>query len=234
MKLRQLALAANTLEPVRSQLFELLGVDVDYSDPGVNEFGLENSVMTLGDTFLEVVAPIQPDTAVERTLNRAGTDICGYMALFQVDDYAAFDQRLSGMQKRKVWEIDRPEVSACHLHPKDIGGAIVSFDEMRPPQDWVWAGPGWPDRAARNVEGIQGIVFAATDPQSLAASWAATTGHACRLHNDVLRIDFDGDTFAEFKLAERDAVEKFVIKTTHSLQGRTVAFGNLCLEFVAD
>jgi hypothetical protein len=233
MKLRQLALAANTLEPLRSQLFELLGIDADYSDPGVNEFGLENSVMTLGDTFLEIVAPIQPNTAVARTLARAQTDICGYMALLQVDDYADFDRRISTLHKRKVWEVNRPEVSACHIHPKDIGGAIVSFDQMRPPQDWVWAGPDWKTRAASKVHSISGIAFSATDPETLASSWAEVTGYPREQVGDAYRINFDGDTFAEFRQGERDSVEKFVIRTADSLQGQSRLFGNLSLEFVA-
>ena len=66
MKLRQVALAAAELEPARSTLFELLGIHKDYADPGVGEFGLINSVMAIGDTFLEIVAPSEANTAAGR------------------------------------------------------------------------------------------------------------------------------------------------------------------------
>jgi hypothetical protein len=62
MRLRQIALVAGQLESARSQFFTLLGIDDDFADLGVSEFGLENSVMAIGDTFLEIVVPTQPGT----------------------------------------------------------------------------------------------------------------------------------------------------------------------------
>ena len=62
MKLRQIALVARELGPVREAFFAVLGLNADFNDPGVAKFGLENSVMALGDTFLEVVAPVEENT----------------------------------------------------------------------------------------------------------------------------------------------------------------------------
>ena len=44
MRLRQVAFVAENLMQVREELFQLLGLSEDYADPGVGEFGLENSV----------------------------------------------------------------------------------------------------------------------------------------------------------------------------------------------
>ena len=52
MNLRQVALVAEQLAPVRQDIFAVLGIDADFADNGVAEFGLENSVMTIGKTFL--------------------------------------------------------------------------------------------------------------------------------------------------------------------------------------
>ena len=187
MKLRQVAMAAPDLEPARSQLFELLGISSDYADPGVGEFGLVNSVMAIGDSFLEIVAPSQPATAAGRLLARRG-ETCGYMVLMQVDDFAEFDAYLQTHQVRKVWQVDRAEVSACHVHPKDIGGAIVSFDEMRPEQSWVWGGPNWAEQRAQNVTRILACTLCSPNHEGLAARWSElmrtpiiSTGSARRL-----------------------------------------------------
>ena len=58
-----------------------LGLDEPFRDPGVGVFGLENAVFAVGDTFLEVVAPVQPDTTAGRYLQRRGGD-SGYMAIY--------------------------------------------------------------------------------------------------------------------------------------------------------
>ncbi len=212
MRLRQLALAAKNLAPHRRVLFELLGVTEDYQDPGVGEFGLENSVMTLGETFLEIVAPVQANTAVHRALAKAGADACGYMALLQIDDFKNFAARADTMQLRKIWQVQRPEVSACHIHPKDIPGAIVSFDEMRPAPEWVWAGPKWRTRAAADVNGITGMVFESTDAEAMARRWSEITECKLEPKGSGLRLLLADETFVDFKPAAHDRLGQFVIR----------------------
>jgi glyoxalase-like protein len=170
MKLRQVAIAAETLNPTREQLFTLLGITADYFDPGVAEFGLENSVMSIGNSFLEIVAPTQDNTSAGRLLAKR-QDTCGYMILMQVDDFAKTTQHLTEHNVRTIWQIERPEVSACHVHPKDIGGAIVSFDEMRPAADWLWAGPDWRANRATDVTALLGCELQHPAPADLAKRW---------------------------------------------------------------
>jgi hypothetical protein len=207
MKLRQVALAASTLEPIRSKLMNLFGLDADFADPGVAEFGLHNTVQVLGDTFLEVVAPTRPDTAAGRTLASRAQDPCGYMVLFQVKDFSSINRRLDDLGLRKVWQIERPEVSAAHVHPKDIGGAIVSFDEMRPAAEWLWAGPDWRTRRARHPATIVGCVVGARDPAALCHRWGQVLDIAPEQHE--LRLD--GETFIRFEAAQRDGVQAVII-----------------------
>ncbi|MFT7131315.1 MAG: hypothetical protein ACI81O_000017 [Cyclobacteriaceae bacterium] len=173
MRLRQVALVAEKLEPVREQLFGLLGIEKDFADPGVGEFGLENSVMSIGDTFLEVVAPMQSGTAAGRLLTARGGD-GGYMVLLQVDDLAPYTAHTEALQLRKIWQVDRPEVKAFHLHPKDIGAAIVSIDQMNPAASWLWGGPDWAEQTARHAETICAVDIQSEDPQQLAQQWASS------------------------------------------------------------
>ena len=197
MRLRQVALAAEQLEPARQTLFDLLGLSADFADPGVAEFGLVNSVMAMGDSFLEIVAPSATDTAAGRLLARRG-ETCGYMVLMQVDDYQAFEAQLAGQHVRKVWEVNRPEVSACHVHPKDIGGAIVSFDEMRPPADWLWGGPGWRAHKATAVSRILGCHLQSPAPGQLSSRWGEIMGVAPVIDGSEIRLSFSDGTFISF------------------------------------
>ena len=81
--------AARDLNAARARLSGELGLGEPFSDPDVGYFGLENAVWAVGDTFLEVVSPVQDGTAAGRLLERRGVGECGYMVMFQVDDLDA-------------------------------------------------------------------------------------------------------------------------------------------------
>ncbi|MFT4798337.1 MAG: hypothetical protein ACJAYE_003306 [Candidatus Azotimanducaceae bacterium] len=203
MRVRQIALVAEQLASTRAKFFELLGVDGDFADKGVAEFGLENSVMAIGDTFLEIVVPTQPGTTAGRLLERRGGD-GGYMVLLQVDDLAPYHEHLNTLKVRKVWEADMPEVKAFHIHPRDISGAIVSLDQMTPPESWKWAGPNWQDRKANNVGYIDGVVLQAADPDAMAARWSEVL--KAPLANRCLSMENSSVAFKEARDGRGDGV----------------------------
>lgn len=190
MELRQVALVAENLDQARQDIFALLGIRADFDDEGVAAFGLRNSVMAIGDTFLEVVSPKQPDTTAGRLLQRRGGD-GGYMVIAQVSQIADASDRIDALGMRKVWQVDRPEVTAFHIHPKDIGAAIVSFDEMRPATEWLWGGPDWREQRAVNVSAITGVEVQGVDPEALAANWGRAFDVTPVLAGDALRLQLD-------------------------------------------
>jgi hypothetical protein len=174
--IRQIVLVARELEPVVAELCDVLGVEVGFRDPGVAEFGLVNAVMPVGTAFLEVVSPTRPDTTAGRYLARRGGD-GGYMAIFQTGDLAADRRRLAGLGVRIVWEVTLDDIATIHLHPRDVGGAIVSLDEPRPAASWRWGGPDWRAKVRTGrVRGLTGVTVAAPDPARLAARWSAVLG----------------------------------------------------------
>ena len=180
MRLRQIALVAEKLDPVVADLCAVLDVGVCFRDPGVAEFGLVNALMPIGDTFLEVVSPKQEGTTAGRLLARRGGD-GGYMVILQTDDLPAARRRAEGQGVRIVWEIALPDVETVHLHPRDLGGAIVSLDQPKPPESWRWGGPDWQRHVRREtVSRIVGATLEARDPEAMAARWAAVLGLAPR------------------------------------------------------
>jgi Glyoxalase-like domain len=172
-RLRQAVLAARDLDSVVSRLRERLPLGEPFVDPGIEYFGLRNAVFALGDTFLEVVSPIRPDTAAARLLDRRGGD-CGYMVMFQVDDLDAARERVRDLGVREVWEISFADMAEVHLHPVDMRGAIVSLSRPCPPESWRWGGPDWTQRRAPLR--LTGAAIAVGDPEAVAERWGTALG----------------------------------------------------------
>ena len=176
-RLRQVALVAHDCGQVADELRAAFGWGEPFHDPGVGRFGLTNAVFAAGDTFVEVVAPVQAGTTAGRYLERRG-GVGGYMAIFQVPDLAAARARLPGLGVRVVWTADLPDIAGTHLHPKDVPGAIVSLDWAEPAGSWRWAGPDWTGRVPehRGGGGVTGVTIEVADPAAAAARWAAVLG----------------------------------------------------------
>ena len=205
-RLRQVVLAARTLAPVAEELEAAIGVSDPYRDAGVGHFGLENAVYALGDTFIEIVAPVRDGTAAGRQLDRRGGD-CGYMVMFELADAAALRRRLSDTGVRVVWETAHDDIIDLHLHPKDVPGAIVAVDVTDPPGSWRWGGPAWTGTVpAHGAGGLRGLTVGAVDPTATAARWAA-----------VLGIDVLGETMLD--LAGGHQRLRFVPALSESEQG---------------
>lgn len=190
VRLRQAVVIAADLEPVAERLRAALGLGEPFNDPGVGLFGLRNAVFAVGDTFLEVVCPEDPSSAGARYLERRGGD-CGYMVMFDLEDLEPARERAQHAGVRAVWGIDLPDISGTHLHPSDMGGAIVSIDGSRPYGSWRWGGPRWAGMIGRGASGtLSSVTVAVADPPATAALWARVLG--CDVEADPspsLRLD---------------------------------------------
>jgi hypothetical protein len=175
-RLRQVALVAADCEATVSQLRQAFGWAEPYRDPGIGYFGLTNAVFAAGDTFVEVVSPVEPQTTAGRYLERRGGD-SGYMAIFQMPDLGAARERVAAAGVRIVWQADHEDIAGTHLHPKDVAGAIVSLDWAEPVQSWRWAGPAWTGQSPpHSAGGVAGLTIEVDDPVATAARWAAVLG----------------------------------------------------------
>lgn len=173
IRLRQVVVAARDLGATVDRLCSVLGLRVCFNDPGVAEFGLHNALLTVGDQFIEVVSPIVDGTAAGRLLDRRNAIVTAYMVMFEVHD---LDSRMVSMASagvRTVWSGDLPTIRGRHLHPGDIGGAIVSLDQTDPTGSWYWAGPSWSAHADNSVvTAIAGYTIGCEDPATVASRWS--------------------------------------------------------------
>src|SRR4051794_13002330 len=172
IRLRQVAIVVADRDAVVGELCDLLGVSVCAADdPLLVDFGLRNAIMTIGDQFIEVVSPTADGTAAGRLLAKRGGD-GGYMVMFEVDDLAERSAALEAVGVRTVSSVDLPDMQANHLHPRDVGGAIVSIEQPVQPGTWRWAGRWSAHEETSVATAIAGIDVAAADPIALAARWA--------------------------------------------------------------
>jgi hypothetical protein len=177
-RLRQAVLVARELNPAVERLQQELDLGEPYRDPGVAHFGLANAVFAIGDTFLEVVSPVDPENPAARTavrqLERSGGDSCGYMVMLQVDDLSAARGRVRAAGVREVFAVELDDIAEVHLHPADMRGAIVSLSVPVPPGSWRWGGEGWSERSVPGR--LTGITIAIPDPDAVSERWAAVAG----------------------------------------------------------
>jgi hypothetical protein len=180
LELLQITLIVRDLEAVVRDFEAALGLRVAFRDPGVALWGLENAVLPMGTTFIELLMPARSDTPGGRHLERQGGD-GGYMVILQTDDLEAWREPLVKCGVRVAWEggTEHEEHgyswSGMHLHPHDTGGMMISLDRPDPPESWAGAGPHWREFISQEVvDGLAGIEIAGSDPDGLAARWAQT------------------------------------------------------------
>ncbi len=176
MHIRQIALVARELESVVADLCAVFDLEVGFRDPGVGQFGLVNALMPVGDTFLEVVSPEREGTTAGRFLERRAGD-GGYMVILQTRDMASDRARLDRLGVRVVWHIELDDIRTAHLHPRDVGGTLLSLDQPEPPGSWRWGGPDWQTRRRSQViRSIAGATIEARAPSAMAERWSAVLG----------------------------------------------------------
>ena len=86
MDIRQLVLVCEKKDETINNLCNLFDIKVAYHDPGIIFFGLENALLPVGNTFIEVISPVEEGTTAGRFLERRKGD-GGYMVIIQVDNF---------------------------------------------------------------------------------------------------------------------------------------------------
>jgi hypothetical protein len=201
IQLRQICLVAQDLASVIDNLTHILGINTCFIDPGVGRFGLENTLLPIGRNFLEVVAPIEENTAGGRYLQRRNGD-GGYMVICQADNrqnQQVLRQRALDNGVRIAHEADRKTWHICQLHPGDM---IASFFEYTWDENedfnnnWPPAGGlGWTDQVKQDVTiGYLAVELQSPDPVRLAEKWGQVLDTAVNRDGEILSLDLNNST----------------------------------------
>jgi len=179
LRLRQVCLVAHRLEPVVTDLADVLGLQVAHRDPAVAMFGLENAVLPIGDAFIEVVAPIADGTAAGRFLDRRGPG--GYMVILDTDDLAPWPTRLADRGIRIAADLAAEGYRGLQLHPRDTGGPLLEINWSAGWEAGAYHPAGGDWRACVSTErcaGLAEVVIESAEPDALARNWGAMLGRA--------------------------------------------------------
>jgi hypothetical protein len=180
IRLRQICLVAPHLEPVISDIAEIMGLSVCYRDGNVAKYGLENALLPVDTILLEVVAPTQPGTAAGCFLDKTGGR-GGYMAIFCCDDPDQRGRHAEEIGVRVANVIDHAPYHGVQLHPRDCRAAFIEFNHTDGSDDILGpyppAGPDWQKSIARDVtQALTGVEMQSPEPQDLAEHWGRIIG----------------------------------------------------------
>ncbi|MBJ21867.1 MAG: hypothetical protein CL933_20865 [Deltaproteobacteria bacterium] len=220
LDLLQITLIVRDLAAVERAFESVLGLRVAYRDPSVDLWGLENIVLPMGTTFIEVLSPRRDDTAGGRHLERQGGD-AGYMVILQTRDLAPWREWIGALGLRIAFEAETRDPdkgqdwSGIHLHPSDTGGMMISLDRPDPPESWAGAGPRWRDFICQDVvDGLVGIELRSPDPTRLSSRWGEVLGRSV---DDRGRIALDRGTigFRETLAGEIEGLSAIELRATN-------------------
>ena len=211
MDIRQIVMVSGLRDPIVNDLCELFNFEVAFNDPGVAHFGLENAVIPIGTEFLEVVSPVEENTTAGRYLNKRGGD-GGYMIIIQVDKFEDSQKLVNEYNIKTVWETDLPKAKAMHLHPKQMGGAILSLDWMEPKESWKWAGPNWEKNISGPIKGIDGVEIQSDDPELMLDTWLRVLGDVERDHENKILLDNTWIKFSQATDGRGPGISAFSLK----------------------
>ena len=224
IQLRQICLVGRDLDSTIVDLEQVFGIRRCFVDPGVGKFGLVNTLLPIGRNFLEVVVPVEENTAAGRYLDRRNGD-GGYMVICQADSSAnqqAVRQRALDNGVRIAWEVDRANWSICQIHPGDMKAAFfeIDWDEANDTQgNWEPAGGlQWEDKVDQSVTvDYAAVELQGPDPVGLAELWGKVAG---------LPVSRDGATL-------HMALNNVEVRFAEATDGRGYGLGGLDLK-VAD
>ncbi len=242
-RLRQICLVAADLPRAIADIQAIFGVKLAYQDPHVRRYGLQNALFPFGFAFVEIVAPMQADTAAGRFLERSSGG-GGYMATFNCSDPQRRGRHANALGIRTAHTIDHPGFHAVQLHPRDCRAAMIEFDRTEGEEDLRGpygpaGGTGWTDAIRTDVtERLAAIVVESSDPVGLGRHWArilempfTADGDGGRIAADMIAIQFArGDGAREIlrtlviEVVDRSGIEARAVERGYPVSDAGVEF----------
>lgn len=182
LRLHQICLVADQLEPVEQELSDVLQTDpCHHSDLFGGKFGIHNVVYEIGGSFLEVVGlhpGVDPKTtpAGRYLARRQGNG--GYMVILECNDVERRKALMAELGVRIVLNPNHDGFNEIQLHPADTGGSLISLNETEGRDGLVGpylpAGADWWKKARRSGCTLELVAaeIQGPDPEALARRWS--------------------------------------------------------------
>ena len=140
------------------------------------------------------------------------------MIIVDVENFESENERVKKTDIEIVWNGERNEegihARTIHLHPRQVGGAILSLDKMIPDEAWLWAGTSWKKDINKSlVNCLSGVILQSTDPEILCSKWEKALGKE-RAIGDELTIPLKESniSFVQNDDGRGEGIYAFVLK----------------------
>jgi Glyoxalase-like domain len=194
-RLRQVCLATNEIKKHQAALGRIF--DLSSCHEGwLEEFGLENALFAMGGSFIEFVAPIRTETAVDRFLARS-KGRGAYMAIFDCENIDRRKEAANALGISPVFERKNGGADLLQLNPRQTGLTLLEFDTHKNGTDrfdgYEWAGPNWQEKINQElVTDITGFTFQCSTPELKASMWSEMMGYpAQKMAPDIYHIELE-------------------------------------------
>ncbi|MCD9153879.1 VOC family protein [Aeromicrobium duanguangcaii] len=230
LRLRQVVLITDDLDTARKEAIAAFGFPGSVRDEeGMASLGFIHDVFSFADTFIEIVAPISPDSPHGRQVAANGPS--GFMIATQVLDLDLVVERAAeqGLAPLMHQEYDGHMIS--QWHPKALG-TLTEIDQVDPFESWHFAPQVFAQSATDVAVDIAGATLAVPDPAAVASTWAALTGapveqdHTVRMGPESLSLVPSGD-------GPRGLVAVDVVAADPQQVGRVVELCGVPFRFVS-
>ena len=94
------------------------------------EQGVREAMVGIGDSAIQLLAPLRPDSPIGKFLERNGEGI--QQVAFRVSDVDAAAERLRAAGLRLLYDVPKRGTAGSRVnfvHPKDCGGVLVELVE---------------------------------------------------------------------------------------------------------
>jgi methylmalonyl-CoA/ethylmalonyl-CoA epimerase len=94
------------------------------------EQGVREAMLAIGDSYIQLLAPLSPDSPIGKFLDRQGPGI--QQVAFGVDDIDAAGEHLRAAGVRVLYDTPKRGTGGSRVnfaHPKDCGGVLVELVE---------------------------------------------------------------------------------------------------------
>jgi methylmalonyl-CoA/ethylmalonyl-CoA epimerase len=125
-KVHHVGIVVHDMEQAMGFYRDLLGLHVHKLET-IQEQGVKAALLILGDSEIELLEPVVPDTGVARYLERKGEGL--HHVCFEVDDVEADLASLKQSGTEMIDQQTRIGLAGriCFLHPSAMDGALVEL-----------------------------------------------------------------------------------------------------------
>ena len=171
VKLRQVILAADEVGPAAAELCDTFGLACGFADVMLADIGMDDESIILGngETYLEVVAPLRPDTGVAGWLSRGGGP-GGYCLSIQTNSLAPFRERAERLGIPLIFDLEAHGYRMIQLHPKPTG-LLLELDEIPDADAWFWDQTAKEIPADPHIHDVVAVEVSSPDPRGQARLW---------------------------------------------------------------